>query len=63
LVFDEGTESADIATNGNILLLDKFCRLGRVPNLRKMKNWKYKKEKEKKEGIFYLVTSKRHKIS
>jgi hypothetical protein len=27
LVFDEGTESADIATNGNILLLDEYSKV------------------------------------
>ena len=28
LVFDEGTESADIATNENILLLDEYSEFG-----------------------------------
>jgi hypothetical protein len=27
LVFDEGTESADIATNENILLLDEYSKV------------------------------------
>jgi hypothetical protein len=27
IVFDEGTESADIATNENILLLDEYSRV------------------------------------
>jgi hypothetical protein len=27
LVFDEGTESTDIATNENILLLDEYSKL------------------------------------
>jgi hypothetical protein len=40
LVFDEGTESADIATNENILLLDKYSKVKLAEQVDQlMKKW------------------------